>query len=272
MKITVLVDNIEANNCSAEWGLSFLIEYNSHKFLLDMGASDIFTKNAEKMGIDLKEVDYAVLSHAHFDHSDGIDSFFNINDKAPLYIQQSAEENCYKKVLFLNKYIGIKKGVLKEYKNRLIKVDGMSSIIDGVKIFGHTTNGLDNIGLKEHMYLKKEHGWVPDNFSHEQSLVFELKDGIIIFNSCSHGGFINIVSEIKAKYPDSKILAYFGGLHLYSKTKDEVRRIAGDINESGINKVFTGHCTGDKAFVVLQDELSNKVEQFKCGCTYSFDE
>lgn len=272
MKVTVLIDNIESNNCIAEWGLSFLIEYNNQKILLDTGSSDNFIDNAKKLNIDLSDVDYGVLSHAHYDHANGIDEFCKINNKAPFYIQKASKENCYSKVLFYKRYIGIKKGLLETCKDRIIYVDGDKKLFDGVSIVCHNTPNLKKIGIREHMYLKQDNGWIPDDFSHEQSLVFECKDGLVVFNSCSHGGFLNIVAEIQKAYPNKKILAYFGGLHLFNKTKIEVLKVAKGIDETGINQIYTGHCTGDKAFNTLHEILGDKVSQFKCGAIYEFDE
>ena len=79
MKATVLVDNISCNELAGEWGLSIYIEYGDKKILLDTGASELFLENAEKMGVSIKEVDYAVLSHAHYDHSNGMKAFFENN-------------------------------------------------------------------------------------------------------------------------------------------------------------------------------------------------
>ena len=64
MRATVLVDNIGNDTIQGEWGLSFYIEYGDRKLLLDAGASGLFAENAQKLGLSLEEVDYAVLSHA----------------------------------------------------------------------------------------------------------------------------------------------------------------------------------------------------------------
>lgn len=272
MKVTVLIDNIEANNCESEWGLSFLIEYNGYNYLLDTGSSNKFLDNSHKLRIDLKEVDYGILSHAHYDHSDGIDTFFDYNDKANFYVQKSSKENCYSKSLFTKKYIGIKKGILDKYQNRIVYVDKYFKINDGVSIIGHSTSNLERIGIKEHMYIKCENKYIPDNFDHEQSLVFELKDGIVVFNSCSHGGIKNIISEVKQKYPNTKILAYFGGLHLFNKNRSYIFNLSNDIKQLDIGNIYTGHCTGDKAFKILKDSLADRIDQFRCGFTYTFEE
>ena len=74
MKFTILIDNLPHENLVGEWGLAVYIEHGGKKILLDAGASDGFAKNAESLGIDLSGIDYAALSHAHFDHSDGMDA------------------------------------------------------------------------------------------------------------------------------------------------------------------------------------------------------
>ena len=75
MKATVLVDNISQGNIRGEWGLSMYIEYEGKYILLDAGASGLFYKNAKKLGLDIKNVDYAILSHAHYDHANGMETF-----------------------------------------------------------------------------------------------------------------------------------------------------------------------------------------------------
>ena len=50
MLATVLIDNISCGEMEGEWGLSIYIEYNEKNILLDTGASDLFAKNAKKLG------------------------------------------------------------------------------------------------------------------------------------------------------------------------------------------------------------------------------
>lgn len=271
MKITVLVDNIEGYGCSPEWGLSFYIEYNGSKILLDTGGSNKFFDNAKKLNINLNDVDYGVLSHAHYDHGNGLSTFFENNKTTKFYIQKSCEENCYKRVLFFNKYIGLQKGLLEKYKDRFILVDNICDIEDGVKIINHSSEGLDKIGQRENMHLKQNGFWIYDDFRHEQSLVFETKEGLIVFNSCSHGGVLNIIDEVRKEYPNKKILAYFGGLHLFNKKEDEVVKVAETFESLGIEHIYTGHCTGNKAYEILNNRLGGKIKQFKCGEVYSFE-
>lgn len=265
MKANVIVDNIGNEKAKGEWGLCIYIEYNGIKILLDTGASGLFVQNARVMNIPLEDVDYAVLSHAHYDHSDGMKEFFDVNKNAKFLLRDACGENCYGKKWFFSKYIGIPKGILKNYKERIELVNGNYTIMDGAYLLPHTTPELEKIGKKENMYIKEAAGWRPDNFAHEQSLVFKTPKGLVIFNSCCHGGAANIIREAAAAFPDQQVYALIGGFHLFNKSEAFVRNLANSIKETGIQHVYTGHCTGKRSYQILKEELGKIVEQLKVG-------
>lgn len=270
MKATVLVDNIADKELSGEWGLSIFIEYNGKKILLDAGASDLFLKNAGKIGLSIKDVDYAVLSHAHYDHSKGMKAFFAENSKANFYLQKSAAENCYFKKWIIRRYIGLPKNILTDYKDRIEFVSDDYLLYEGVYLISHKTPGLEKIGKRENMALKTSDGFKADNFSHEQSLVFETEKGLVIFNSCSHGGAANIINEVAATFPGKKVYGLIGGFHLYNKSENEIRALARKIKETGIAYVCTGHCTKDKAYGILKEELGDLLHQLHVNLEMEF--
>ena len=87
MKITVLMENTAARETlAAEHGLSLYIQTAHRNILFDMGQTDAFARNAQALGIDLAQVDTAVLSHGHYDHGGGLEKFLEINKTAPIYI------------------------------------------------------------------------------------------------------------------------------------------------------------------------------------------
>ena len=95
LEMTVLIDNLAEAPLVGEWGLSILIDADGKRILLDTGASGLFAQNAERLGIDLGSVDTGVLSHAHYDHADGLDTFFTLNQNAPFLVREGACENCF---------------------------------------------------------------------------------------------------------------------------------------------------------------------------------
>ncbi|MCR5279356.1 MAG: MBL fold metallo-hydrolase [Lachnospiraceae bacterium] len=264
-KITIVVDNKSSDGIPGEWGLSILVEYAGKRILLDAGASNLFLENMKTLGFEVSDVDYAVLSHAHYDHANGLPAFFENNEKAKLYIREHTDADCYSKKVLFKKYIGIPRGMLKKYADRIESVSGDYKLMDGVWLIPHKTQGLESIGKRELMFRKTSRGWVPDDFSHEQSLVLDTDKGLVILNSCSHGGAGNIINEVKSTFPDKKVYGLIGGLHLFNKSEDEIKEVAGKIRDTGIEYICTGHCTKERAFGILKEELGDVVDQMKVG-------
>ena len=265
MKIKILTDNKARDGLKGEWGLSVYIEHNGKHLLLDTGASPLFAVNAEKCGINLSDVDLAFLSHAHYDHSNGFGEFFKINKKAPLYLNSCCNENCYGKRWIFSKYIGIKKGYAERFKQRLIYTDGFTEIEEGVYLLPHGEGDFSEYGRKNGLFQKNGRKWSYDSFNHEQSLIIKTDNGIVIFNSCCHTGADNIIKEVSEAFKGEKILALIGGFHLYKSSDSEVVALAERIEQTGIECIYTGHCTGDKAFAILKNCLGEKAQELFAG-------
>ena len=201
MKATVLIDNIAKDKLKGEWGLSIFIHHGDKRILLDTGASESFAENAKKLGIPLEKTDFGVLSHAHYDHADGMEKFFAVNSRAKFYLSSECKENCYGKRWIFSKYIGIKKGVMEKYKDRISYVKGDKVLSSGVSIISHKTKGLEAMGKKDGLCIKENRKLRFDNFSHEQSLVIDTDKGLVIFNSCCHGGADTIITEVQRATP-----------------------------------------------------------------------
>ncbi len=262
---TVLADNLARGALAAEWGLSIHIDYNGHKILLDTGASDRFAQNAEKLGIDLNAVELGVLSHAHYDHANGLTAFFAHNAHAPFYLREGSEENCYGKRWIFHKYIGIRRGLLQKYGDRFRYTGDREELLPGVHVLAHHTAGLEAFGKKNHLYIRQGLRFLPDPFLHEQTLVFETEKGLAVFSSCSHGGIDNIMKEVMDAFPGRHICAAAGGFHLFRTSREDVRALAGRLREAGAEKIYTGHCTGEAAYQVLKEELGDQAAQIHTG-------
>ena len=169
MNITVLTENTsKSNKFEAEHGLSLYIETKKHKILFDMGQSDMFTRNALTAGINLSDVDFAVLSHGHYDHGGGMAKFLEINNTAPIYVNKNAFGDYYNANL---KYIGLDKELSKN--NRIIFTDEITTITQGFTLYSCNEKARPNdkgsFGLSKMVADK----YIPDRFLHEQYLLIE---------------------------------------------------------------------------------------------------
>ncbi len=271
LKMTVLTDNLSEEPLSGEWGLCILIDADGKKILLDTGASELFAENARRLKIDPAQVEIGVLSHAHYDHADGLDTFFACNDHAPFLVREGSGENCFGiKEDGSLKYIGIGRGILERNKDRIRFVRGVWKIAEGIWLVGHRKMDYSKIALRNNLYLIKDGCRCPDDFAHEQSLVIETEKGLVVFNSCSHTGIRNILEDVKELLGREDVTAYAGGLHLYNLSDDELSELSAEIAASGITKLLTGHCTGEHAFDYLRGVLGDRIVQFRSGFEYTF--
>ena len=290
LRTTILIDNISNRpELLSEWGLAMLIEYDGMMILLDTGASAMFTENAKILNVDLSGVDFAVLSHAHYDHSDGMEAFFQANSTAKMYLSPNACENCYhifrksniadlettdEEIVYdengeYKKYDGIAFGWLEKYKNRIVYAnEGVYEISKGVYLVPHNTPGLEELGEKVGQYIKVGEDYIPDDYSHEQSLVLKTDEGMVVYNSCSHAGVDNIIREVEEAFPGEKVCCMIGGFHLFMFDEEEVREQARRMAATGIKHIVTGHCTGADQYKWLADELGKygvRAEQMESG-------
>ena len=277
---TVLVENSSAEGLLCEHGLSVHLCYRragaETNVVLDFGQSSAFAENARTLGVELGGVDVAVLSHAHYDHADGMPAFFARNSEAPLYLSAACAETCWstKGGTTDAHYIGIGVGLLDAYGARLRRVptDTVTTIAPGIHLVPHTTEGFAEAGSSAGMLLRGEDGWLPDDFAHEVSLVFELGEGdqapLAVFNSCSHAGLSVIAGEVRAAFPGRAIAAYVGGLHLVHASDEAILDVARAVDAVGIGCVYTGHCTGAHALELLECALPGRVVALRPGLVF----
>ena len=166
MKITVLAENTACReDLTCEHGLSLFIETGKHRILFDAGQTDAFAENAEKLGIDLKTADLAILSHGHYDHSGGIARFLEANSVAPVYLHREAFTPHYNAD---GKYIGVDPALAESPRLRF--TDREETLAEGITL--HSCNHLPRpVPFGSFGLTMQASGQIqPDDFRHEQYL------------------------------------------------------------------------------------------------------
>lgn len=255
LKVTVLIENTSPAELVHEHGLSLHVEYDGHRYLLDAGATGIFTQNAEALGVNLAGVEKAALSHGHYDHADGLAAFCAVNQTAQIYARPAVTAPYYTPLpTGERKFIGVNPAIFAQYHARFDLADGMRALAPGLWL-------------------------VPDGVVHEQSLVAETVGGLVVMNSCCHAGAGYLVRDILAQFPGQKVLALLGGFHLVGGTGMKSLGVAPGIvknlgawlgDELGVAQVYTGHCTGIPAYALLEETLGNRLHHLSTGDILSF--
>ncbi|MBP1619052.1 MAG: hypothetical protein H6Q14_2879 [Bacteroidetes bacterium] len=270
MKISILIDNSphpENDSMLTEHGLSIYFEIDGCKWMVDCGASGKFLANAEILGIDLHDVDYLLLSHAHADHTGGLGHFLQINAKATVVLSSHIKESCnyFSTRGGSKRNIGIDFSVVNENRDRF-------------QFIGKNTRLTKNLSLITAIAHKQPqpkgnatllNGNSPDDFLHETAFAIDTPDGAIIISSCCHHGLLN---TLKAS-GKTVIKAYFGGTHLLDctstlnfETEKDIVDIARSVRkEYPEMKIITGHCTGKAAAATFKTVLEEKFHVFHTG-------
>ena len=245
MKIISLVENTSVNyDIEAEHGLSLYIESKNHKILFDMGQTDLFLKNAKKLGVDLSQVDIAILSHGHYDHGGGLEEFLKINKKAYVYVSQYAFDTYYNGK---EKYIGLNPS-LKDNK-RLIFTNGKVEVDEGITLY-HCNDRVKRYDLGSFgLNVKRNQEYFPDDFRHEQYMLIEENGKQILFSGCSHKGILNIAEWFQ---PDVLI----GGFHFSKLPLDDTLKDYAQYLEGFKTEYYTCHCTGVEQFSFMKQFMS----------------
>lgn len=258
MKITTLIENTSLrDDLTAEHGLSLYIETGSCNILFDTGQTGAFADNAEKLGIDLTDVDFCVLSHGHYDHGGGLKRFLEINDHAPVYI------NCHAFGEYFSSgtYIGL--DPLLEGNSRLIPVSDVLEIQPGVTLCS-CNDLLRPFSFGVFGQSVRQNGThTEDSYLHEQYLLLEEHGQKYCFSGCSHKGLLNILSWFR---PD----VFFGGFHFIRMDPrgSELRSALHQLVKFP-TRYYTGHCTGAEQYAVLKKTLGTQLDYMHTGTAIS---
>ncbi len=259
MKWTVLSDNRNNDSrLSIEHGLSILLETEQYRILLDTGASDVFVRNAELLGVDLSSVDYVFISHGHSDHAGGLRYFLEQNRQAKVIVSPNA----------MNGKFYSKRGNLhsittawpENIEDRLITIDKSCEISDDLYVIAHIPQIYPMPKGNKHLFSEDLNGdCKPDDFRHELVLY---TDGFL-FTGCAHSGLENILAA--CPYP---VRCVVGGFHLLDgqESEDELLILAERLKERYPATLFyTSHCTGDHVFEIMKEVMGEQLQSFRCG-------
>ena len=262
MKITCLTEDTKCvDSLECEHGLSLYIEALGHTILFDSGQSDMFWRNAEKLSVDLKKVEYVILSHGHYDHSGGLKKFLEINKTAKIFMNIHAFEPHFNGNSGTQKDIGVDKELMKS--DRIVFVEDYLELFNGAEIF--SSKGRENhypvssFGLN----MLENSEYVPDDFRHEQYLLLTENEKKILISGCSHKGILNIT-----EWFSPQIL--IGGFHFVKldpqNEKDSLTlKKSAEILSNHNTIYYTGHCTGVKQYEFLQKYMKNNLHYLSTG-------
>jgi 7,8-dihydropterin-6-yl-methyl-4-(beta-D-ribofuranosyl)aminobenzene 5'-phosphate synthase len=250
MEITILVENqtgrIQNELCASEWGLSAVISINGVNILFDTGHSDIYWQNAQKLGIDLNDVDFIALSHHHWDHTEGLLSHI-FKDKKKIILHPDILNNASKDVIDIIK---------KDFE--VIPSNGVLEFSPSIYFLGEIPRKFDY-----------EKGTYKNKMLDDTALAIKSKNGVIVLTGCSHSGISNICEYAK-KVTGQKLFAVIGGFHLFEDEGSVVEETIKYFKNEKPDYLYPMHCVDFPVLVKLHNEFN--IKKLGAGDTIEFEE
>ncbi len=266
MKLTVLVDNntLIDRYFYGEPGASYFIEDEDKKILFDVGYSDVFIKNAQKLNIDLLNLDFVVLSHGHLDHTWGLDPLIR------LYTEAIIENLSHKMPTIIAHPLTF-------YTKKTDGLNEIGSIISEVKLSKHfniklskepvwLTKKLVFLGEIERKYdfeakipigkIEKNNSENDDYLLDDSALVYKSSIGLIIITSCSHSGICNIIEYAKKICEENRITDIIGGFHLLEPSNEQLQGTLEYMKKLKPYEVHACHCTDLNSKIALSKVIN----------------
>ena len=271
ISITVVIDDYAGYEVGllAQHGFSALIDTGDCKILFDTGQSGrALLNNLHILGIDLKQLDYIILSHRHYDHTGGL---LDVLDEAKKRILIIAHPDIVKPNYALKprlRSVGLPYSLNEVHKRggELVLSRKPLRILDNIYFLGEIPRDPEFIKLPETYTINSRNELVPDNLNDDTALAIKLDaDRVIIVTGCSHSGIVNIVRYTKEVLGVEAVEAIIGGLHLINADDVFLERVCKELRKLNVNSLHVGHCTGFNAISYLRRVYGDKVKIIHSG-------
>lgn len=220
LRITVLYDNyVHDPRLQTGWGFAALLEYDEHTVLFDTGADGpALLANLSALSIDPRSIDAVVLSHAHADHTGGLEALLETGVRPTVYLLPSFPE---------------------QFKGR---IGSLTTVIEteAGQYIGDRISTTGEVG-----------GGIP-----EQALIVETGRGLVVITGCAHPGVARMVATAMS-LRDGSVHLVLGGFHLRSSGPDQLQALIAEFRRLGVESVAPTHCTGDPAIEMFAAEYGD---------------
>jgi 7,8-dihydropterin-6-yl-methyl-4-(beta-D-ribofuranosyl)aminobenzene 5'-phosphate synthase len=228
--IIVVFDNYRhRKDLKDSWGFACVVRGADKTILFDTGGvGTILMNNMKQLRIDPITIDAVVLSHAHKDHTGGLEAFLEANSAVEVYMPRSFPES-------------LKSGV-RAAGAKLVEVSGALEICEGVWSTGEA--GRDIV---------------------EESLVLRTDQGLALITGCAHPGIVSIIKKARRLFDGDAVQLAMGGFHLRSESEAGLGKIIRHFEKLGVRRVGPSHCSGDRTRELFQEKFGSHFVQIGAG-------
>lgn len=250
-RVTILYDAFGgAPGLTQDWGFAALIEFGGRRILFDTGDNAaIFARNVRTLHVDLRHLDFAVISHRHGDHIAGLSYLLRVNPQVRIYAPRetfgvfgsSLPASFYRTDTLLPRGMRYFRGAPPAElrfgtawpAGHFILIDTVTEVAPGISLVATVSRTPGTLELRE------------------LSLVIRTPTGALLVVGCSHPGIETILQAASLVTPDVALIV--GGLHWVTAPDSTIARLTMALHETWhVRQLGPGHCTGEPGFAALR--------------------
>ncbi len=249
IRLTILCENScgPPRGTVGEHGFACFVETEAGSYLLDTGQGIGLTHNATLLGKDLSSVKAVMLSHGHYDHTQGLPDLLRHTGPVDVFAHPDIFTERYALDRHGRHFVGIpwRREYLASLGARFRFQREYAQVAPGLYLTGEVPrlNELEK-GDQRLVVPTGSDLFAPDPMRDDLSLVINSRKGLVLVLGCAHAGVVNIMEHVCRKTGQDKIYAVIGGTHLGFVGAAEYQETAKAFRDFGVEQIGVSHCTG----------------------------
>jgi 7,8-dihydropterin-6-yl-methyl-4-(beta-D-ribofuranosyl)aminobenzene 5'-phosphate synthase len=263
LKVTVLVDNntLIDRYFLGEPSLSLFVEADGKRVLFDAGYSDLFLRNASRMGIELLTLDSLVFSHGHLDHTGGFPHLLRHFTEASI---EGASHTLPDLIAHPYALYPRPKPPIPNIGSLITEEEaGLHLPVRTIRTPFWLTRDLVFLGeIPRDMAFEETDPGLrriifpdgrnePDRILDDSALAYRSEKGLVIITGCSHAGIGNITAYARQVCGEEQVVDIIGGLHLTNASRQKIQMTGEYLAGLHLDALHCCHCTSLPATIAL---------------------
>ncbi len=257
-------------------GISLLVRAHGGGFtrniLMDVGQNPgALLGNFPLMGVDPREIDGVVITHCHYDHTQGLAEVLRAIGRSDLPVV--AHPGLFR-LNFISapylRHVGVMKGDsqdrLREAGAQLYLCSDPLRLMPGLFTTGEIRRQTDFEEVGIALATLEEGRLRKDEMRDDISLVARVKGKPpVVMTGCGHAGIVNILKHVSEMCGSRAFENVLGGFHLVEAPEERIRKTCESLKGFDIKAIMPGHCTGFRAQAALYTAFGKAFTPLQTG-------
>jgi 7,8-dihydropterin-6-yl-methyl-4-(beta-D-ribofuranosyl)aminobenzene 5'-phosphate synthase len=213
-----------------------------------------------------------ILSHAHADHTGGLEPVLSQKPGLPLYASPdlfrprfTLREDQYKSIGLSFPHEQLAQPA------ELHLSEGSAEVLPGLWTTGEIAERPEPEGRSAHHFVPDGDDWCPDPYRDDMPVVVEIGAGLAVICGCCQAGLLNTLAHVRRVFRQP-ISAILGGTHLLDADEAYLQHVIDVLRDVyGTPRLYLNHCAGERAYVALRNVFGDRVKPCPVGTTLIFD-